>query len=262
MKHHPAYRSSADAGAGYRSQTFNGRGKTVDEKRRELLKSAGIAGSVGALGLLAGQTGGAEAAGTSAMRGLTPQEYLMRQHGVVHRVALIYDRVADLLAEGKGVPEGFLSTRELVFDFTEDYHEELEESYVFPHFAGSDRLGNLAEVLRMQHSLGHTLASRIYRRAEQSDELNEEERAALAEACRSYSRMYRAHAAYEDTVLFPALREAVSASEFEEIAGLFREEMREKLGDKGFRGAVKGLADVEEEVGMKELSEYAPTRLP
>ena len=227
----------------------------MPESRRRFLSRAAVAGSAALA-----PAGGASAA-EGALPGPSPSEYLMRQHGVVHRLALLFDAVAVRLEEGKNVPDAFLDTRDLVFEFTENYHEELEESYVFNHFA-EGRLGQMATVLRMQHSLGHTLAQRVYGMARQGPDPGAERRRNLIRSCRSYSRMYRAHAAFEDTDLWPALRKAVSARKYADIRKSFHEEARKQLGDGGFSAVVERLAEAEKQVGVGGLSDYTPDELP
>ena len=186
----------------------------------------------------------------------------MRQHGIVHRMALVFESVARRVRNGQHIPEAFLDTRELVQGFTEDYHEELEESYIFPRFGGGGPLQEMVSVLRMQHSMGHTIAQRAYRIAERGPDLDQSGRESLSAACRAYSRMYRAHAAFEDTDVWPALRENVSASKYEDITQSFRERAQEKLGDAGFSGVAERMAEVEEALGISGLSDFTPVELP
>ena len=51
--------------------------------------------------------------------------------------------------------------------------------------------------------------------------LADADRAKLAAALRRFNHMYRAHAAREDTVLFPALRGLVGKQEYEEMGEQF-----------------------------------------
>ena len=117
-------------------------------------------------------------------------------------------------------------------------------------------------MLRMQHSIGHTLAQRIYRIAERGPDLDQDAREALASGCRSYSRMYRAHAAFEDTKMWPALRETVPTSTYADIVDAFDQAAAEQLGEDGFAGAVERMAEIEQELGIRGLSDFTPAELP
>ena len=231
----------------------------MNDSRRAFFWQSCVAKSAGLL-CASGRVHAAEEG--TVLSGPSPSEYLMRQHGIVHRLALLFETVAERAQEGKRIEPAFLQTRGLVHDFTEDYHEELEENYIFPLFTGGGPLEEMVSVLRMQHSMGHTLAQRAYRIAEKGPDLDEDERRKLASGCRSYSRMYRAHAAFEDTQMWPALRETVSPSKYEDITEAFARMAEERLGDEGFSGAVEQMAEIEQKLGIDGLSDFTPGELP
>src|SRR5579872_1804970 len=62
-------------------------------------------------------------------------EDLMREHGILNRVLLIYDEIIRRLESNTAFP---LSTLEnaltIIKSFIEEYHEKLEEEYIFPLF--------------------------------------------------------------------------------------------------------------------------------
>src|SRR5690348_4521367 len=62
-------------------------------------------------------------------------EDLMREHGVLNRVLLVYEEGLRRLAAKEEVPpKVFQVTATLVRKFVEDYHERLEEKFIFPEF--------------------------------------------------------------------------------------------------------------------------------
>ena len=75
-----------------------------------------------------------------------------------------------------------------------------------------------------------------------------------------FIRMYRPHAAREDTILFPALRSIVSAKEFDSLGDEF-EEIEEKLfGERGFEKIVAQVAKLEKTLGIYELAQFTPPK--
>src|SRR5437899_174407 len=89
--------------------------------------------------LLAGCAKEAQSPSDVAARGageaeISPTEDLMREHGLLNRLLLLYDECARRL-EGQlemrvdVVP----ATASLVRTFIGDYHEKLEEEHIFPH---------------------------------------------------------------------------------------------------------------------------------
>ena len=75
-------------------------------------------------------------------------------------------------------------------------------------------------------------------------------------ALESFVRMYEHHAAVEDTIVFPAWKEAVGAKELDEIAVKFEEIEEEIFGEDGFDAAVSRMAEIEESVGFANLGMF------
>src|SRR5262245_12106560 len=93
-------------------------------------------------------------------------EDLRREHGVLNRVLLIYEEGLRLLAASKEVPpEAFEKPAALVRKFVEDYHEKLEEKFIFPEFEKRKKLVELVKVLRRQHQAGRDLTDQVVRNA-------------------------------------------------------------------------------------------------
>src|SRR5207248_1096360 len=82
-------------------------------------------------------------------------EDLMREHGVLNRILLIYEEGLRRLRNKEDVPpEVFLKPATLVRKFVEDYHEKLEEKFIFPEFEKAKKLADLVKVLKEQHEAG------------------------------------------------------------------------------------------------------------
>jgi len=154
-----------------------------------------------------------------------PTEDLMREHGVLDRVLLIYDEILwrRLLQGQEFPPEVLAKAADIVRRFIEDYHEKLEEEHLFPRFERAGKLVDLVNVLRTQHAAGRRLTDDITQRATAAAIKDPTERVRLREALRLFVRMYRPHAAREDTVLFPAFRSLVSPHEFAALGEEFEE---------------------------------------
>src|SRR5207253_4237535 len=82
-------------------------------------------------------------------------EDLMREHGVLNRILLIYEEGLRRLRNKEDVPpDVFHKPATLVRKFVEDYHEKLEEKFLFPAFEKKKLLADLVKVLRKQHQAG------------------------------------------------------------------------------------------------------------
>ncbi len=62
-----------------------------------------------------------------------PLEDLMREHGVMRRVLLVYEEGLRRIAAHQDFPGNpFLTGAQLIRKFIEDYHEKNEEKFIFP----------------------------------------------------------------------------------------------------------------------------------
>jgi hemerythrin-like domain-containing protein len=160
---------------------------------------------------------------------VTPAEDLMREHGVLRRVMFVFDDAAHRLDTAAALPlDALAAAAGLLRRVVEDYHEKLEEQHLFPRFEQAATLTDLVAILRRQHEAGRGVISEVL--ALSAGTLGDPERARLAAALRAFNRMYRPHAAREDTVLFPALRELVGAAASRELGEQFEEIEEQTLG--------------------------------
>src|SRR5215831_19707761 len=71
-------------------------------------------------------------------------EDLMREHGVLNRILLVYEEgLRRLRGKEEVPPEVFHKPAALVRKFVEDYHERLEENFIFPEFEKAKKLAGL-----------------------------------------------------------------------------------------------------------------------
>jgi hemerythrin-like domain-containing protein len=182
----------------------------------------------------------------------------MREHGVLARALLIYDEISFRIDSGKEFPpDALTATAQLIQRFVENYHEKLEEDYLFPRFEKAGKLIDLVNVLFTQHQAGRRMTTQIL--ALSSKALNLEEKTRLQAYLRSFCRMYRPHKAREDTVLFPAFHTIVSADEFESFGESFEDKEVELFGEGGFEKIVDEVTGVEKRLGIFELSQFTPS---
>jgi hemerythrin-like domain-containing protein len=187
--------------------------------------------------------------------GVSAIEDLMREHGVLARVLLVYEACLPRLTshhDTAATAEAIHSAAGIVRRFIEEYHEKLEEDRIFPRFEQAGQLVELTRTLRAQHEAGRTLTQRILGVAPAN--LRE-----AAPAIQAFRRMYRPHKAFEDTVLFPALHSLLSPDELDELGDEFEEQEHRLLGEGGFEGTVAQVAQLEVQVGIHDLAQFTPT---
>jgi len=231
----------------------------TDNGRRDFLRTVGVAG----LGMAAASCAAlkerepAEKKGRAAPVPVTATEDLMREHGLIERLMIIYQECADRLSAGVDVPPGVLLNAGVVVDeFVQNYHEDLEEKHIFPLFEKAGRLTDLVAILRRQHQVGRVLSGRTIFYAGKGNLLQPETKAALVPICQGYTRMYREHLGREDTMVFSAVRDLVSPAEFIRMGDLFEDLETKTLGHEGYEREVGRVADIEKTLGLEDLDKF------
>ena len=75
---------------------------------------------------------------------VSANEDLMREHGLLQRMMLIYDAAVSRLNQNHDFNLKYINqTAAIIKNFVEDYHEKLEEDYVFPRLENANRHVNL-----------------------------------------------------------------------------------------------------------------------
>ena len=215
---------------------------------------------------------------------VNPVEDLMREHGVLRRVLLIYEEAISRIKGLKELPHGVIEdSAGIIRRFIEDYHEKLEEDEIFPRFQKAGKFNDLVKVLLLQHQAGRRLTDTILKLSVPEElkpaKEKEESSAAMkqiyqaspllnkksqhtkhepAPVMEEFIRMYRPHAAWEDTVLFPAFRSIVSPREFDELGEKFEDREKELFGKEGFEKMVESVGEIEKKLGIHELSKFTP----
>jgi hemerythrin-like domain-containing protein len=223
--------------------------------RRDLLRRMGFAGVALAVPVSRSARRGRE----EPAEEVAPAEDLMREHGVLNRVLLVYEEcLRRLPAKGSDFsPRLFADAARIIRSFIEDYHEKLEEDHLFPRFEKAGRQVELVKTLREQHRAGRRLTDEMIHLA--TDGLRSPaDRERLRSDVTRFIRMYRPHEAREDTVLFPAFRGIVSAHEYASLGEDFEKKEHELFGKEGFEGIVEKVAGIEKELGIYDLAKFTP----
>lgn len=158
---------------------------------------------------------------------VTAPEDLMREHGVLKRILLIYrEGIRRLQADDQSPAPALNESAQIIRRFIEDYHGQLEEQYVFPKLEQAGKLTDITSVLRTQHQRGRVLTDRVL---------------AATTAAAAFDQPAR------DTV------------EFRDMAETFEDEEHRRFGEAGFQSVVDKVADIEKSLGIYDLSQFTPS---
>lgn len=241
----------------------------MDRTRRHLLTGISLVGA-GALIVgcrNSGNSGSAtnsqnktdEQAADEAAAAGSAAEDLMREHGILRRVLMIYQESAIKLRQDANSvsPEILEKAVKLFRAFGEDYHEKkLEEVFIFPSLKKSTSAAAVyADVLQAQHARGHEITDYLLA-VTAADKIPTASVNPFVSALETFVRMYAHHAAIEDTIVFPAWKEVIGAKELDDLGAKFEEVEEEMFGEDGFEAAQRRIAEIEENLGLANLGMF------
>lgn len=187
---------------------------------------------------------------------VTPGEDLMQEHGVLERILLVYDEAMLRLDGSRPLdPAIIVGSAQIVRRFVEDYHEKLEEQFLFPRLEKLGKERELVATLKAQHEKGRQLTDAILATALAKTGVDA---TTLSAQLRSFVRMYRPHASREETVLFPAFRKMLDKDSYHELGERFEEREHELFGENGFDDFVAQLAKIETALEIHDLAMFTP----
>ena len=186
-------------------------------------------------------------------------EDLMREHGVLRRILVIYRAVAPAIRTASISIDARQLWRaaDLFRRFGEAYHEQmLEEQHIFPQVMKAGGAGAaLVPTLLAQHARGRQITG--YIQAKTADgAIAGTDAEPLGAALESFARMYEPHTAFEDTIVFQAWRNSLSAKQLDEAGDQFEDIEKATFKGDGFDMAVEEVAAVEHGLGLADLARY------
>jgi hemerythrin-like domain-containing protein len=226
------------------------------ESRRNFLVKSGI--------LIAA----ASLSGAACLRGpeketkawkVPPTEDLMREHGILRRIMLVYDEIARRLKQGAEFPLQVLAAaNDIIRRFMQDYHETNEQFHVFNRFGNTGKMVELVAILYQQHLAGRKLIDKVKILSTEDHLKNPAARLRVAEFLNTFNQVYRRHAAWEDTILFPVFRSVIPPQDFTAVGETFDREEEKLFGPDGYEKIVGQVADLEKKLAIHNLQQFIP----
>lgn len=229
--------------------------------RREFIKSATVFASATIIGAgpvlaLADENKRENKMGVEEV---SPVEDLMREHGALNRILLIYDEsLRRIRAKEEFDPSLLEQSAKIIHDFIENYHEKLEEEHLFPRLKRAGRLVDVVDILLTQHRAGRTLTDTIRTLSTSAHFKNASDLSRLDVALTKFNRMYRPHEAREDTIVFPEFKKLLTPKEYDKLGDQFEDKEHELFGKDGFEGVLVKIAEIEKSLGIYDLAKFTP----
>lgn len=190
---------------------------------------------------------------------VSTNEDLMREHGILNRLLLIYQEIARRIDNHEQFDIQLLAkSASIVRTFLEDYHEKLEEEFIFPKFEKAGKQLELVKTLKEQHNAGRNLTDYVLSHSKNEYLKDDIQRLLLSDYLKLYIRMFRPHEAREDTVLFPEFKKLIPKEEYDKLGDMFEDREHDMFGEDGFEKTVKKVEEIEKALGIYNLSEFTP----
>jgi hemerythrin-like domain-containing protein len=181
----------------------------------------------------------------------SPNEDLMREHGVLNRILLIYEEIINRLSNNQFHlinPKFMLAPAYLIRKFVEDHHEITEEKYIFPVLLKKNIQTNIVHELINQHKIGRLITDNIINSIRNN---NVEE---IIKNMKLFIKMYRMHESREDTVVFQEFKKVIDKKEYEELGEIFEKEEEKKFGKNGYEKILNIVIHIEKYFNIFDLT--------
>ena len=171
-------------------------------------------------------------------------EDLMNEHGLLNRILIIFDNYLILSNSKKSDKVKYIADAiKIIKEFIEDFHEKMEEKYIFPCF-NNTKFEDVTKILIQQHIDSRTITSNILELCS----LNKIKE--LDNEIKLFIKMYRTHSAREDTLIFRKLRKFITEEEMIKISKIMDEKEDEIFGEKAYDGILQKIIIIEQEFGL------------
>lgn len=183
----------------------------------------------------------------------SPTEDLMREHGLLDRILLIYEFYLGQIHQLKPIDLALLTeSTQIIRSFIEEYHEPMEEKYIFAPLLEKKIEVELITELIVQHKVSKLITGKIFTYVAQSNIPK------IDYYIRMFLHMYRAHESREDTVIFNKFREMTPPARMAELGDEFERSETEKFGPDGYERILQRVNQIETNLGIHNLKSYTP----
>ena len=189
----------------------------------------------------------------------------MREHGVLRRALLVYRESAAKLRSNPGSvdPGAIAGDGETLPHLRRGLPREKARGG--SHLPGGAQGGGPAaayvDVLIAQHNRGREITDYILAITGKGT-IGAGDAEPLARVFDTLDLMYENHAAREDTIVFPAWKDALSERQLREMGDKFEDIEREQFGKDGYEDAVAQIGQIEQTLGFADLAQFTAPAPP
>jgi hemerythrin-like domain-containing protein len=184
-------------------------------------------------------------------------EALSREHAMLTRLLLAIDNVVNNALEDRNTDLSPINSAARVIDnVVASHHMVFEEQSVYPRMEQIDYLSSLTETLEGQHDDARVVNDLVLELTKSGKIKGQSELDELTLLTKSFKDMITAHAAWEETIIFPAMYDLLPERDMNDFNRKFMEAEKKLLDGKGPEELYRELDTIEEAAGTHDLAMY------
>jgi hemerythrin-like domain-containing protein len=170
---------------------------------------------------------------------------------------LVYERFIKDQKSGEGADLPLINrTAQIAKSCLSDCHERNEERWLFPLFREEGYLAAMVDALEQQHNAGREVTDKIIDLSTHGRIKDQTHMNILMTLCRSYVFMHQPHISRENSELFLRLFHIATPGVIDDITGKMARATREAIGEQGFAGPLRRLAEIENSLDIHDIRSY------
>lgn len=185
---------------------------------------------------------------------ISATEELCVEHAMLDRIMLAMDRTLKMAGTGGKADLSPISKAcTMLNQVVDQHHMKLEEDEIYPKFRKGE-LSSFVGELERQHDEARKLVARMEELSKGGKKKADLEE--LRSTFMDFHDMMMAHAAWEQTVLFPVMEGKMSDKELDDLKETQEAHEKELLGEDATEKVYNMLADLESSAGIAGLRDF------
>lgn len=190
------------------------------------------------------------------LKKMSPTEELAFEHGQLTRILLAMDKT--LKAAGGSSKANLAPIKQacqMIRQSVVDHHMKIEEKDIYPQFENTE-LADLAATMKSQHAEARKLVARMDELSKTGNVRDRSEMEELNRAFNDFKEMITAHAAWEETVMFPVMEGSWSKDDLKYLREKEEQDEKKLLGKDATEKQFNMLAELESSCGIASVSDF------
>ena len=190
------------------------------------------------------------------MEKISPTEELSTEHGMLTRILLAMDKTLKAAGSSPKAELGVINQAcQLIQQAVVDHHMKIEEQDVYPRFRDTE-LADCTATMKTQHAEARKMIARLDDLSKTGAVRSRSDLEELNRVFNDFKDMITAHAAWEETVLFPVMEGTWSEGELKGLRQAEERDEKKLLGKDATEQLYTMLADLEAAAGVTGLRDF------